>query len=61
MKIQFKARRKMFRDTKTNYTICRGKVLKYEGESKYPVTSELTFKGTMINYKDKDTYTAIEK
>lgn len=59
MKIQFKARRKMFRDTKTNYTICRGKVLKYEGESKYPVTSELTFKGTMINYKDKDTYTAI--
>ena len=58
MKIQFKAKRKMFRDVKTNYTICIGKVLKYEGESQYPVTPELTFKGTMINYKDKDTYTA---
>ena len=58
MKIQFKAKRKMFRDAKTNYTICIGKVLKYEGESQYPVTPELTFKGTMINYKDKDTYTA---
>lgn len=59
MKIQFKARRKMFRDIKTNYTICLGKVLKYEGETEYPVTPELTFKGTMINYKDKDTYTAV--
>lgn len=59
MKIQFKAKRKMFRDVKTNYTICLGKVLKYEGESKYPITPELTFKGNMISYKDKDTYTAI--
>lgn len=59
MKIQFKAKRKMFRDIKTNYTICLGKVLKYEGESKYPITPELTFKGNMINYKDKDTYTAV--
>lgn len=58
MKIQFKARRKMFRDSKTNYTICLGKVLKYEGESQYPVAPELVFKGTMRNYKDKDTYTA---
>ena len=59
MKIQFKAKRKMFRDVKTNYTICLGKVLKYEGESKYPITPELTFKGNMLSSKDKDTYTAI--
>lgn len=58
MKIQFKVKRKIYRDIKTNYTIFSAKVIKYEGECQYPIASEMNFKGTMVAFKEKDTYTA---
>lgn len=62
MKIQFKVKRKIYRDTKTNYTIFVAKVLRYEdNETDYTVSSEMNFKGYMHNFKEKDVYTAEAK
>lgn len=58
MKIKFKVKSVIHRNVKNNFTICNGKVLKYEGESKYPVREEMQFLGEMRYCKKGDIFIA---
>lgn len=56
--IKFKIKKVLFTNSKTNYRIFIAKVLNHNYVGGVFMSDEMTFKGTMISCKEKDTYTA---